>query len=114
MSKPELRFLSLGELSRRANMSKSTVQRMLVRGEIAGTQDESRQWSIPVAELEKLTTIRDSSRRGRRTDVSRGTADSDVVAVLERLVESERLRADAAEYRYNQMLAAFLKVTNNE
>jgi len=58
--------LSLGQAARTAGMSKSTLQRMLQRGHIAGTQRPDSVWEIDMSEVQRLIDSRDAPQRGKR------------------------------------------------
>jgi hypothetical protein len=106
----EIRFLSLGEAARRSGMSKATIQRILIRGELKATQADNKVWQIPVEEMDTLLRIRDSSRQGRRSgrkDEQNPERAVDTITLFERLIAAETARADAAERRYDELVQIF-------
>lgn len=95
--------LSLGQAARTAGMSKSTLQRMLQRGHIAGTQRPDSVWEIDMSEVQRLIDSRDAPQRGKRVPAPVEATVPPVEAVVElaelrvRLEEVRGKLADAIE-----------------
>lgn len=101
--------LTLGDAARQTGVSKTTLSRMLARGEISGSKDGD-VWRIQQSEVARILDARKKPRQGKRRDVPVETveAQSAVVenavlkaqleAARERLVEAIQ-RAQAAEER---------------
>lgn len=99
------RFLSLGQFARAVHANKTTVGRALERGLIKGQKRPDGVWAIPASEIDGYKKQAMLPGRGRRLAPSvlpmQPTTDT---AMWERLVESERKRADAAEQRCNELM----------
>jgi len=99
--------LSLGQAARTAKMSKSTLQRMLTSGRMDGHQRaEDGIWEIDTVEVQRVIDARDAPQRGRKVAQTEDKVGpySETVALYERLVDAERVRADAAERRYDALM----------
>ena len=92
--------MSLGQAARTARMAKSTLQRMLKNGRLAGTQREDGVWEIDQAELQRVIDAKDSPQRGRK-------AKAVVEAARPEAIEIAELRANlaAARQRLEDMIA---------
>ena len=64
--------LSLGQAARTAGMAKSTLQRMLKDGRLAGTQRKDGIWEIDKAELQRVIDAKDAPQRGRKVTAVEG------------------------------------------
>ncbi len=77
-------------------MAKSTLQRMLKDGRIAGTQREDGIWEIDQAELQRVIDNRDAPQRGRKVRVVEGEVASEV---RPEAIEIAELRVHLANVR---------------
>lgn len=98
-------MLSLGAAAREAHVAKATLGRWLESGEIEGTKVQG-VWQIHPDQLERMAEIKTRAKRGGHRQKTESDRDSTaaLISALERLIESEQLRADAAEYRYDQLV----------
>jgi hypothetical protein len=96
--------LSLGQAARTAGMAKSTLQRMLKDGRIAGTQREDGIWEIDQAELQRVIDAKDAPQRGRKMKAVEGTAVSEARPEAIELAEL-RVHLEAARQRLDDMIA---------
>lgn len=88
--------LSLGQAARTAGMAKSTLQRMLKDGRIAGTQREDGIWEIDKAELQRVIDAKDAPQRGRKVTAVEVKA---VPATRPEAIELAELRVHLANVR---------------
>ena len=88
--------LSLGQAARTAGMAKSTLQRMLKDGRIAGTQREDGIWEIDKAELQRVIDAKDTPQRGRKVRAVEGEV---VTEVRPEAIEIAELRVHLANVR---------------
>jgi transposase len=104
---PRQETLSLGAASRAAGVGKGTMGRWVQSGRIVGIKDRHGVYQIPKDQLAEAERLKHTARQGKRTtaaSVSTPAADPSVVELLERLVEAEKARADAAERRYAEIV----------
>ncbi len=84
--------MSLGQAARTAGMAKSTLQRMLKSGRLAGTQREDGVWEIDQAELQRVIDAKGAPQRGRKVTAG-------VEVVRPEAIEIAELRANLANVR---------------
>lgn len=96
--------LSLGQAARTAGMAKSTLQRMLKDGRLAGTQRKDGIWEIDQAELQRVIDAKDAPQRGRKVKAVEGKAEPEA---RPEAIEIAELRAnlEGARQRLDDMIA---------
>ena len=95
--------LSLGGAARSAHVSKSTLSRWLEKGDVQGRKSACGVWQISADQLEVIARLRREARPGKRVTPPVDAQKQDG-ALWERLVLSERARADAAEQRCDALV----------
>ena len=95
--------LSLGQAAKLAGTSKTTLSRMLARGEISGTQRADSVWEIDASEIARVVDLKKTPGRGRKVEAKAGAwvdpaPDAVDLAVLRVQLEAARERlAEAVE-----------------
>jgi excisionase family DNA binding protein len=93
--------VTLGEAARRTGVSKTTLTRMLARGEISGTKDGD-VWNIEESEIARIIDARKKPRQGKRREMPVEAMAQPVaveLAVLRVQLEAVRKSLDEAVER---------------
>jgi excisionase family DNA binding protein len=100
--------LSLNAMARATGVPKTKIQRWLASGKIASTKDAGGVWQIHSDQVARIREMDATTRLGKTAAPAHEAPNQDLPgqnAVLwGRLVEAERVRADAAERRCDEIL----------
>lgn len=95
--------LSLGRAAQSGHVSKRTLLRWLEKGDVQGKKSAGGVWQIPTDQLDVIARLRREARPGKRVTPPAEAQKQDG-ALWERLILSERARADAAEQRCDALV----------